>query len=179
MAFFQYRAADQAGKVVEGVMEADAEQGVVARLHEMGCIPLRIAVPGDRLTAGSQTRLPLFPKRRVNQQQLLQFTQELSTLLGAGLPLDRSLSLLANLIEGRIYQGDGTHRAVRAGKSLAIVGKSRCSQALRKHDSGGRPGVFWESVLRHLAEYLGALALKEDIKSALVYPTILAAAQVY
>ena len=62
MAFFQYRAADQAGKVVEGVMEADAEQGVVARLHEMGCIPLRIAVPGDRLTAASQARLPLFPK---------------------------------------------------------------------------------------------------------------------
>ena len=48
MAFFQYRAADHAGKVVEGVMEADAEQGVVLALHEMGCIPLRIAVPGDR-----------------------------------------------------------------------------------------------------------------------------------
>jgi len=71
MAFFQYRAADHAGKIVEGVMEADAEQGVVARLHEMGCIPLRIAVPGDRLIAGSQTRLPLFPKRKVNPQQPL------------------------------------------------------------------------------------------------------------
>ena len=77
MAFFQYRAADHAGKIVEGVMEADAEQGVVARLHEMGCIPLRIAVPGDRLIAGSQTRLPLFSKRKISQQQLLQFTQEL------------------------------------------------------------------------------------------------------
>ena len=65
-------------------MEADAEQGVVSRLHEMGCIPLRIAVPGDRLIAGSQTRLPLLLKRKVNQQQLLQFTQELSTLLGLG-----------------------------------------------------------------------------------------------
>ena len=33
MAFFQYRAADQAGKLVEGVMEADAEQSVVVRLR--------------------------------------------------------------------------------------------------------------------------------------------------
>ena len=39
MAFFQYRAADQAGKIVEGLMEADVEQSVVSRLHEMGCIP--------------------------------------------------------------------------------------------------------------------------------------------
>jgi type II secretory pathway component PulF len=84
MAFFQYRATDQAGKIVEGVMEADAEKGVVSRLHEMGCIPLRIAVPGDRLISGSQARRPLFPKRKVNQQQLLQFTQELSTLWPPG-----------------------------------------------------------------------------------------------
>mgnify|MGYP006202685621 CR=1 FL=1 len=38
MAFYQYRAADHAGKIVEGIMEAEAEQGVVLRLHEMGCI---------------------------------------------------------------------------------------------------------------------------------------------
>jgi type II secretory pathway component PulF len=39
MAFFQYRAADHSGKIIEGVMEAEAEQSVVSRLHEMGCIP--------------------------------------------------------------------------------------------------------------------------------------------
>ena len=41
----------------------------------------------------------------------------------------------------------------------------------------GEAGGILESVLRHLAEYLErSVALKEDIKSALVYPTILAAA---
>ena len=48
MAFFQYRAADQAGKVVDGVIEADAEQSVILRLREMGCVPLRIALPSER-----------------------------------------------------------------------------------------------------------------------------------
>jgi general secretion pathway protein F len=182
MAFFQYRAADHAGKIVEGVMEADAEQGVVARLHEMGCIPLRIAMPGDRLIAGSQTRLPLLPKRKVNQQQLLQFTQELSTLLAAGLPLDRSLSLLANLIEGEDFTKvmRTLLEAVRAGKSLAAsmgehpeVFPKLYVNMIRAGEAGG----ILESVLRHLAEYLErSVALKEDIKSALVYPTILAAA---
>ena len=85
MAFYQYRAADHAGKIVEGVMEAEAEQGVVLRLHEMGCVPLRIGASGERAAVASQARLPLFPKRKINQQQLLQFTQELGTLLAAGL----------------------------------------------------------------------------------------------
>ena len=64
MAFFQYRAADQAGKVVEGVMEADAEQGVILRLREMGCVPLRIAVPSDRAVSTARQQA-LFTKRRV------------------------------------------------------------------------------------------------------------------
>src|SRR5438094_1730539 len=182
MAFFQYRAADHAGKIVEGVMEAEAEQSVISRLHEMGCIPLRIAVPGDRTVAGSTQELAGFSKRKVSQQQLLQFTQELSTLLGAGLPIDRSLSILGNLIEGGEFGKvlGILLEAVRAGKSLAAsmgehpeVFPKLYVNMIRAGEAGG----IMESVLRHLAEYLErSVALKEDIKSALVYPTILAGA---
>ncbi len=80
MAFYQYRAADQAGKVVEGVMEADAEQSVVSRLREMGCVPLRIAMPSERAVGAVRQQRPLFEKRKVSQQQLLQFTRELAHL---------------------------------------------------------------------------------------------------
>jgi type II secretion system protein F len=182
MAFFQYRAADQAGKIVEGVIEADAEQGVVSRLHEMGCVPLRIAVPGDRLTAISQARLSLFSKRKVTQQELLRFNQELSTLLAAGLPLDRSLSLLSDLVEGEEFTKviRTLLEAVRAGKSLAVsmgehpeVFPKLYVNMIRAGEAGG----ILESVLRYLAEYLeSSVALKEDIKSALIYPVILTAA---
>jgi general secretion pathway protein F len=182
MAFFQYRAADQAGKIVEGVIEADAEQGVVSRLHEMGCVPLRIAVPGDRPTAISQARLSLFSKRKVTQQELLRFNQELSTLLAAGLPLDRSLSLLSDLVEGEEFTKviRTLLEAVRAGKSLAAsmgehpeVFPKLYVNMIRAGEAGG----ILESVLRYLAEYLErSVALKEDIKSALIYPVILTAA---
>src|SRR5581483_3167633 len=100
MAFFQYRAADQAGKVVEGVIEADAEQGVILRLREMGCVPLRIALPSERAAGAALPSFGASARRNVGQQQLLQFTRELGTLLGAGLPLDRSLSILGALVEG-------------------------------------------------------------------------------
>lgn len=182
MAFFQYRAADHAGKIVEGVMEAEAEQGVVLRLHEMGCIPLRIGAPGERSAAAVQARLPLFPKRKISQQQLLQFTQELGTLLAAGLPLDRSLSILGSLIEGEAFSKvmRTLLEAVRAGKSLAAsmgehpdVFPKIYINMIRAGESGG----ILEGVLRYLAEYMErSLALKEDLKSALIYPVILASA---
>lgn len=182
MAFFQYRAADQSGKIVEGVMEAEAEFGVVARLHEMGCIPLRIASPGDRSIAVSQGRLPLFSKRKVGQQQLLQFTQELGTLLGAGLPLDRSLSILSGLVEGEEFSKVMRQllEAVRAGKSLASSMAEHTDVFPKLYVNmirAGEAGGILEGVLRYLAEYLEhSQALKEDLKSALIYPVILAAA---
>ena len=89
MAFYQYRAADHGGKIVEGIMEADLEQSVVSRLHEMGCIPLRITMPREGSITAREGRAPLFKRSHVNQTQLLQFTQELGTLLGAGLPRAR------------------------------------------------------------------------------------------
>jgi type II secretion system protein F len=182
MAFFQYQAADHAGKIVEGVMEAEAENGVVLRLHEMGCIPIRIGAPGERSASGSSVRLPLFSKRAVSQAQLLQFTEELSTLLAAGLPLDRSLSILAGLVEGEEFSKivRTLLEAVRAGKSLAAsmgehpqVFPKIYVNMIRAGESGG----ILEAVLRYLAEYLErSQALREEIKSALIYPVILATA---
>ena len=66
MAFYQYRAADQGGKIVEGIMEAELEQSVVSRLHEMGCVPLRISLPRQGAVAVREQRAPLF-KRRPHQ----------------------------------------------------------------------------------------------------------------
>jgi general secretion pathway protein F len=182
MAFFQYRAADHAGKVVEGVMEADAERSVVLRLREMGCVPLRIAVPSERAIGAPRQQRSLFSRRKVNQHQLLQFTRELGALLAAGLPLDRSLSILGGLVEGgelsKVVRS--LVEAVRAGKSLAVsmgehpeVFPKIYVNMIRAGEAGG----ILEGVLRYLTEYMeSTLALKEDIKSALIYPLILAAA---
>lgn len=181
MAVFQYRATDPSGKVIEGIMEADAERGVVSRLHEMGFIPLRIAAPGELPSKARQIPRALFVRRKVSEQELLHFTQELSTLLGAGLPLDRSLSILANLVEGEALKKTVRRllEEVRAGKSLATsmaehsdVFPKLYVNMVRAGESGG----IVELVLRHLIEYLErSLQLREDLKSALSYPLLLLA----
>ncbi len=180
MAVFQYRAADSSGKLVEGIVEAESESGVVSRLHEMGCIPLRIALPTGLSENALQAPFAFFSRKKVTQQKLLHFTEELSTLLGAGLALDRSLSVLANLVEGEEFKK--TVRllleGIRAGKSLSgsmtehpEVFPKLYVNMVRAGESSG----ILEGVLRHLTEYMErAISLKEDLKSALTYPLLLA-----
>ena len=180
MALFEYRAADPAGKLVDGIMEAEAEHGVVSRLHELGYVPLRISLPGESPTRTIQIRFGHLFREKVSHRELLHFTQELSTLLGAGLALDRGLSVLSNLIENAEFKK--TVRllleGVRAGKSLSgtmvehpDVFPELYVNMVRAGESGG----VLESVLRHLAEYLErSLEFKEDLKSALTYPLSLA-----
>jgi general secretion pathway protein F len=178
MAVFQYRAADSSGKVVEGTMEAEGEPRVVSRLHEMGFIPLRVAMPGETASKPLPRSLSLFFRKRVSQQQLLHFTRELSTLLGAGLALDRSLSILANLAETEEFKKTirSLLEAVRAGKLL--------SGAMAQHQDvfpklyvnmirAGEVGGILDSALRYLVDYLQrSQELKEDTISAIMYPSL-------
>ena len=159
-------------------MEAQGEHGVVARLHEMGLIPLRITAPGE--VSGKSLSFSLFFRGRITEQELLHFTQELSTLLGAGLPLDRSLSVMSNLVQSEEFRK--TIRlvleGVRAGKSLAAsmaehpdIFPKLYVNMIRAGETGG----ILEAVLRHLVEYLErSINLREDLKSALTYPVLLA-----
>jgi len=180
MAVFQYRAADHSGKVVEGMIEAEAEHGVVSRLHEMGFVPLKIAAPGESKRLAVPASLSIFSWKKVSQQELLHFTQELSTLLAAGLPLDRSLSVLANLVEGKEFAPIVRRllEGVRSGKAFSATLGEHPEVFPRLYVNmvrAGEAGGILEGVLRNLADYLErSLNLKEELRSALTYPFLLA-----
>lgn len=182
MAQFQYRAADPEGKVVEGTLEAAEAAGVVARLQDRGLIPIRIG-PAAAGGAGQKSRLqlptlPSLPGRKPNQKALLTLTQNLAVLLAGGLPLDRSLTTLADLSdhpELKRIINDVLH-AVQGGKSLA--------EALGEHPffptlyvnmvRAGEVGGFLEVSLQRLAEYLeNAQQLRDDVRASLTYPVLL------
>src|SRR5262249_44212082 len=121
MAQFQYRATDYAGKIVEGSMEAGEERSVVARLQERGLIPLKIGAGGAVATpARAPIAIPsIGGRKKVKNKDVLVFTQELSTLLKAGMPLDKSLTTLADLAPGELKRiANEVLNAVRGGSSL-------------------------------------------------------------
>ncbi|MCI0548104.1 MAG: type II secretion system F family protein [Candidatus Rokubacteria bacterium] len=181
MPVFAYRAADQRGKTIDGVMEAPDARAVVDRLQRDAYFPIRVAPQDERRTAFG-LELPSLPPARVRGRDLVAFTQQLATLLEAGLPLDRALAILEELAPTarlRTTTGD-ILRSVRSGTSLA--------EALAKHHPrpfsrlyinmirAGEKGGVLEPTLRRLAVLLEeSQAFREAVVSALIYPTLLTA----
>jgi general secretion pathway protein F len=175
---FRYKAVTPGGEAVEGEMEARLQEAVVERLQGMGYIPIRVdaAQPeGDEETAS----FSWLRSNRVNQAEIGVFTREIATLLQAGLPLDRALEILVALSEN-----DKVRRLliqirddVRGGASLSAAMEAQKGvfsrfylNMVRAGEAGGALGP----VLMRISEFMErAKALKETVKSALIYPTIL------
>ncbi len=174
MAVFAYRSTTLEGAVMEGVIEAVDEKTAVERLKNSGLIPLEIKAPAE---GGFFASFRL----RNRRGDLTMFTTELSTLLAAGLPLDRSLDILADISEGR-----GTKELVLSLLKSIREGSS-FSDALQRHPAmfpriyvnmvrAGEAGGVVDVVLEKLNEFLeSSKELRDHVYSAMIYPVILAA----
>jgi len=178
LAQFQFRAADAEGKVVEGMIEAAESSAVIARLQDRGLIPIRVGVAAGKVAIGRKGPRASRFTARLGQRHLLIVTQELSALLGAGLPLDRSLATLVELADHpdvhRIL--DEVLTAVRGGKSLGdALGEHKFFPSLYVNMvRAGEVGGFLDSALERLADYLErSQDLRREVVTALTYPAIL------
>ncbi|HEV2220836.1 MAG TPA: type II secretion system F family protein, partial [Casimicrobiaceae bacterium] len=184
MPLFSYRAVSASGSVSSGELEAANESEIVDRLRDQGLMPMQIAqalgtapAPGVRAKAVAGARW--FQPRRVTRDHVLSITRELATLLRAGLPLDRALELLINLAPTLpvAVMLQGIRDEVRGGKALSQALDARRDifsrfyvNIVRAGEAGGALGT----VLQRLAETMDRnKELRESVRSALIYPTIL------
>ena len=117
MATFFFRAVAADGKVRTGSLAGENDKTVARELRKQGLTPVYVGVaPKKQLV---ELKLPSFGggKRR----DVLFFTQELSTLLNSGVPLDRALSITAELTERAAFRTIvlDVLRVLKGGKSLA------------------------------------------------------------
>jgi general secretion pathway protein F len=183
MPFYQYKAVTPAGEVQEGVLEAGSHPGAVARLQEMGFIPIRAeeasAARGGASAAVAKPLFQGFQRKGVSQNDIGIVTRELATLLKAGLPLDRSIEILINLAgTPRVAEVlTNVRNAVRGGASLSKAldeQKGVFSRFYVNMIRAGEAGGSLPGVLQRLAEFMErAKALRSQVTSALVYPVIL------
>lgn len=171
MGTFSYRATTMEGAIVEGIIDAADERSAVEKLRNTGVIPLKVAAPKE----GIKKRFTL----KSSKGDLLTFTTELSALLTAGLPLDRSLNIISEISESGGMKGVvlAILKSIREGNSF--------SDALLKHPKifpkiyvnmirAGEAGGVLDAVLDKLNEFLEtSKELKDQIFSAMIYPTIL------
>lgn len=176
MPMFEYKAVAPGGETVQGKMEAATVDLVVLKLQEAGNIPLHAkeAIPG-----GFSLNALRMGRRGMNSREVGQFTQQLSTLLGAGLPLDRSLQVLMDLAENeRVSRTVSEIRDhVREGGSLSDALEKQhgaFSRLFINMVRAGEIGGTLDVTLNRLSDYLErSRELKDSVVSALIYPAIL------
>lgn len=177
MALYRYKAVTSAGETIEGQFDVASNEEAVAKIQDAGNIPLEVNA-ADGTDAGS-VFAGLFKREAMNQTQVLQFTQQLATLLGAGQPLDRALQILLELPESekarRIVERIRDH--VRSGAPLSEALEAEPGVFSRLYVNMVRAGEIGGSLdvtLARLANYLErAKALRESVVNAMIYPAIL------
>ncbi len=177
MALFRYKALSATGEPLDGQMEAGTPDEVIMRLQDQGYLPVETH-RADQEAEGFGL-FSMGKKRELSAEQILQFTQQLATLLGAGQPLDRALGILLELPE----TGDArkvltrVRDTVRGGAPLSVALEHQHGLFSRLYVNlvrAGESGGGLDDALRRLADYLErSRELRSRVINALIYPIIL------
>jgi len=120
MAVFEYRALDSKGKNQKGIIDANSESQARTKLRSLGKYPVSIALTSMERSKAGGRKPGMILFGRVKSEEVSLMTRQLSTLLGAGIPLVQALdSLIAQtrnaMLKKVIAQIKG---AVNEGNSL-------------------------------------------------------------
>jgi general secretion pathway protein F len=173
---FHYRAVGVDGKLRTGTINADTTTLVARELRRQGLTPVYVGAEEKKAFSFS---LPSFGGNR--RRDVLFFTQELSTLLNSGVPLDRALSITTELTTHAQFRVIVSEilRSIKGGKSLAdalalhplyfsdlFINMVRAGEA-----SGSLGGIF-----ERLSDFERSRdELRGYIISSMIYPGLLAA----
>ncbi len=177
MPLFRYKALSSAGENLTGQMEAASPDEVIARLQEQGYLPIE-AQRSDNLSEQGSL-FSFLKKSEMSDAQVLQFIQQLATLLGAGQPLDRALGVLLELPESASAKKilERIRESVRGGGTLSNALEQQhglFSRLMVNMVRAGEAGGGLQVSLVRVAEYLErSREFRMKLINALIYPCIL------
>ncbi|HXG30368.1 MAG TPA: type II secretion system F family protein [Thermodesulfobacteriota bacterium] len=161
------------GKIQKGEIEAPNRSAVFARLRQMQVQPIP-----ERIKEKGRFFDFKFQFGGVSSKDLVVFTRQMSTMIDAGLPLVRSLDILAS------QQDNAKFKSILIQVKENVEAGSTFADALAKHPGvfnalyvqlvkAGESGGVLDVILQRLAVYLEKIeSIKRKIKGAMIYPAI-------
>ena len=187
MAIFQYRALQANGGMAEGQLEAQGRAEAFRQMEGLGLRPISLAEKqaGEAKGAGSGLKVSLdsfslFKRTpKVSARALENFTRLLSSLLAAGVPLSRALTILYKEASApaAAEKWKEIHSLVIDGMSLADAMAKSPKVFPRVYTAmvqAGETGGFLDLVLAQIADFQSReKELRSKVTSAMLYPLIL------
>src|SRR5216110_1790782 len=195
MARFNYVALDARGQEATGLVEAPSSNAAITQLRQAGYFPTNVIeetisspdgqAARDRAAKMTRTTKPrvkkgivLFKRKKVKSKILMIFTRQLATLIDSGLPLLRSLNVLAKQERDKLMKNtinkiaDSVQSGSTFSDALALHPRIFNDLYVNMVKAGEAGGVL-ELVLSRLAEFQEkAQKVKNKVVAAMVYPII-------
>jgi general secretion pathway protein F len=177
MPVFEYKGVSPSGRNISGVQDGESIRTVRAKLRKEGIVVLDIR-EGGPLRASRSLELP-FGAARVRLTDVANATRQLSTLLGAGVPLMEALNVLVD------QETASKLKSVLAGVRDSVREGSSLGEALKQHPqafsglfvnmvSAGETSGALEVTLARLADFLDEqVSFRGKMGAALLYPALM------
>ena len=171
LTFFKYRAFDTQGKIQVGQVNAESEREAIRVLKKRNLTPIKIG-KSKKTHEGSL-------RRKISNNDLVDFTNGLCTLVEARVPLDRALRLLDGITDSTAMKNLVLNLLsdVKEGKSLASAMEAHPAVFSKMYVNiirAGEEGGILHELLPDLAEFLETSAkTRQTIISAMIYPAVL------
>lgn len=175
---FSYRALDASGKIVKGILEADNRNLVIESLLGQNYTIMELKEDKNKEAAKkASVNITLFESVKINDLSL--FTRQLSTMIGAGLPIVRSFQILEEQTKNPMLR-----RAV-ADIRTNLEGGLTLNDSMAQHPKifspmyvsmvkAGETGGALDTILNRLADTLERdREINSKIKSASIYPIMI------
>ena len=174
---FVYKVRDIRGIPSKGELEADSRAAVAAELRGKGYTVVDI----NEKSAGTSFGSILNDVRPIKSKHITVFSRQFATMINSGLALLRALYILENQTQ------NAKLKAVITEIRKDVEGGSALSDAMEKHSRvfnrlyvsmvrAGEVGGILDETLERVANQLEAEdSLKRMVKSAMVYPLLIAA----
>src|SRR5437762_3643631 len=195
MARFTYVALDARGQEASGLLEAVSSSAAISQLRQAGYFPTSVIEEAISRPDGQEARrrgataaratkprakkgIVLFERKKVKSKILMIFSRQLATLIDSGLPLLRSLNVLANQERDKVLKKtiNALADSVQSGSTFsdALVLHTRIlNNIFINMVTAGEVGGVLELVLNRLSEFQEKAAkIKNKVLSAMVYPII-------
>ena len=180
MPVFEYEALAIDGSRTSGIMDAESEAAVRARLKSSGQYPVTISETGRGKRGITDSINRWLSRKRISFSELNGFTRQLATLIGAGIPVDAALSSIVDQIDNHGLKKTVAH----LGESLSQG--EPLSQALQAHPDlfspmyvnmvrAGEAFGSLDLVLSSLADFGDRYeAVRSRLRTAMIYPSFMA-----
>ena len=168
---FKWEGKTRQGAIQKGEIAAKSKDDVMSLLRKQNILPIKVAAKPKEISIQFGSG--------IEDKDIVIFTRQLATMIDAGLPLVQCLEILSNQTENKFLS-----KIVSQVRSDVETG-AMFAEALKKHPkvfdnlyvnmvAAGEAGGILDTILQRLAAYMEKLAkIKRQIKSAMIYPTVI------